>query len=110
MRATSQRWHIRAGLEQEYMTRHASVWPELERLFHELGVTEYRLYRFGRDVFAHMRVDDYDHFIRGYAESEVAQRWEDEFASLIELPNADPETGWPESGELVWALPAPHPR
>ena len=34
----------------------------------------------------------------------VAQRWEEELGDVIEYPNADPETGWPERLEEVWSL------
>jgi len=36
--------------------------------------------------------------------SVIAQRWEEEMADVLEYPNADPETGWPERLPEVWSL------
>ena len=36
--------------------------------------------------------------------SPVAQRWEEVDGELIEYPNADPESGWPEMLVEVWSL------
>ena len=34
----------------------------------------------------------------------IAQRWEREMGDVLEYPNADPETGWPERLAEVWSL------
>ena len=84
--------------------RHAEVWPELEALFRALGVKRWVIYRWGEIVFSHMDVADYERLVALYNDDPIAKRWETEFSSLLEYPNADPETGWPERLRLVWNL------
>jgi L-rhamnose mutarotase len=89
----------------EYDRRHAEVWPELEQVLTEAGVRAYHIHRWGDIVFSHMDVEDYDALVARFAGDPVAQRWEEDFSALIEYPNADPETGWPERARHVWSLP-----
>ena len=100
-------WRIRPGREEEYEQRHAEVWPELEDLFHRLGVSDYHIYRWGSVVFSHLVAADYARLQREYAKDPVALRWEEEFGELLEYPNADPEHGWPEELTHVWSLRGP---
>ncbi len=76
----------------------------LDRLLREAGITTYVIYAWGDVLFSHMEVEDYDRMVERFNGDPVAQRWEDEVGELIEYPNADPETGWPEMLEEVWSL------
>ena len=98
-------WRVRPGRAQEYDRRHAEVWPGLEALFREVGVETYVIYRWGDILFSHMEVADYQRLTERFARAPIAQRWEREFSDLIEYPNADPGTGWPERLVEVWSLP-----
>lgn len=97
-------WRVKPGKAEEYLQRHETIWPELEQLFHEAGVQSYSIYLWGEVVFSHMEVSDYDRMVERFNADPIAQRWESEFASLIEYPNSDPETGWPERLKEVWSL------
>ena len=97
-------WRVRPDQAAEYDRRHAAVWPELEALMRDAGVRRYTIYRWGEVVFSHMEVDDYAGLVARYARNPIAERWEAAFADLLELPNADPETGWPEQLTEVWSL------
>lgn len=97
-------WRIKDGREEEYDGRHATIWPELESLFHRLGVREYHIYRRGSTVVSHLEVDDYAALKREYGLDPVATRWEQHFGDILEYPNADAE-GWPEELHHVWSLP-----
>jgi L-rhamnose mutarotase len=97
-------WRIRPGRVAEYDERHARVWPELEELMRRAGVSSYSIYRWREIVFSHMEVDDYERLVDLYAGDPVAERWEAEFAELLEFPNADPASGWPERLHHVWSL------
>ena len=97
-------WRARPGKAEEYDRRHAEVWKELEDVMRDAGVDTYVIYRWGDVLFAHLEVADYRRLIDRYNVNPVAARWEAEFAELIETPNADPETGWPEQLREVWSL------
>lgn len=98
-------WRAKPGKIDEYRRVHATVWPELEQLFRDTGVTKYVIYAWGDVLFSHMEVEDYDELMARFGRSEIAQRWEVELmADLIEYPDGDPETGWPLVLDEVWAL------
>jgi L-rhamnose mutarotase len=97
-------WRIRAGCVREYERRHARVWPELERVLRELGVRSFHIYRWGEIVFSHMDVENYGSLTERYAREAVAKRWEAEFSELLEYPNSDPKSGWPERLQHIWSL------
>jgi L-rhamnose mutarotase len=97
-------WRARPGKIEEYKRFHATVWPELDRLLREAGITTYVIYAWGDVLFSHMEVADYERMVERFNGDPVAQRWEDEVGELIEYPNADAETGWPEMLEEVWSL------
>jgi L-rhamnose mutarotase len=100
-------WRAKPGKIEEYRRVHATVWPELEQLFREAGVSTYVIYAWGDVLFSHMEVEDYDKMIARFNDSEIAQRWEVELmADLIEYPDGDPETGWPAVLPEVWHLEA----
>jgi L-rhamnose mutarotase len=97
-------WRVRPGRAKEYDDRHAEIWPELEAVMRRAGVRRYVIYRWGEVVFSHLEVEDYERLVAVYGDDPVAARWEDAFSDLIELPGADPETGWPKRLAEVWSL------
>jgi L-rhamnose mutarotase len=97
-------WRVRPGMAEEYRRRHATVWPEIDALLREVGVERYTIYLWGDLVFSHLEVPSYAELCRRFGGDPVAQRWEDEMGELIEYPDLDPETGWPERLVEVWSL------
>jgi L-rhamnose mutarotase len=97
-------WKIRPGRASDYDSRHARVWPELERLLRDAGVRAFHIYRRGEIVFSHMEVEDYAKLTTRFSDAPIAARWEAEFKDILEYPNADPITGWPERLHHVWSL------
>ena len=97
-------WRVRPGKASEYLRRHRSIWPELAALLRDAGVHSYTIYLSGDLVFSHMKVDDYAHMVELVGHDPVAVRWEEQFADILEYPNADPGTGWPERATEVWDL------
>jgi L-rhamnose mutarotase len=97
-------WRIRPGRREEYADRHATVWPELEALLRGAGVNSYVIYAWGEIVFSHMAVEDYERLVELYNGDPIAARWEEAFADLLEYPQADPLSGWPERLQEIWKL------
>jgi L-rhamnose mutarotase len=100
-------WKVKPGRRNDYLHLHATIWPELERLLRAAGVRTYTIYLWGDTVFSHMEVDDYDLLIERFGRDPVGERWEEQFADVLEYPNADPGTGWPETLVEVWDLGPP---
>jgi L-rhamnose mutarotase len=96
-------FRVRPGMAEAYRTRHATIWPELEAVLHEAGVTTYVIYLWGEIIFSHMDVDDYAQMVERFNGDPVAQRWEAAMADLIEYPELDPN-GWPIRLSEVWSL------
>lgn len=97
-------WRIKDGRTEEYARRHATIWPELEQVLRDAGITGYSIYLWGDIVFSHMEVDNFERLVEQFNGDPVGQRWEAEFSDLLEYPNADPATGWPERLQEVWTL------
>jgi L-rhamnose mutarotase len=101
----AQVWRAKPGKAEAYRRVHATVWPEIEQLLREAGVTKYRIYAWGDVFFSYMEVEDYNAMVKKFNDNEAAQRWEKELEDLIEYPDADPETGWPLILDEIWELP-----
>lgn len=97
-------WKIRPGRALDYEIRHARVWPDLEQLLRDAGVQSFHIHRWGEIVFSHMDVQDYNELTRRFSKDPIGTLWEVEFSDLIEYPNADPSTGWPERLKHIWSL------
>ena len=85
---------IKPGSEEEYRTRHQSVWPELLADLKKAGCQRYSIYARGLDLFAYMEVEDFQRFLSVMNASQVASRWE-EYMSDILVRDIDPATGFP---------------
>jgi L-rhamnose mutarotase len=97
-------WRVKPGMADEYRRRHATVWPELERLLRDAGVRQYSIYLSGELVVSHMEVESFERLVQAFNGDPIAQRWEAMFSDLIDYPDADPDTGWPSRMVEVWSL------
>ena len=97
-------WRVKPGCADEYRRRHRAIWPELEAALRSAGVVSYTIYLHGELVFSHMEVTDYSALVDRLAHDPVSERWEAYFADILEYPDADSSTGWPERALEVWAL------
>ncbi|MGN6188185.1 MAG: L-rhamnose mutarotase [Conexibacter sp.] len=97
-------WRTKPGKAEEYARFHAQVWPEVEQVLRDGGVTKYVMYRWGDVIFSHMEVEDYEAMAARFNADPAAQRWEEAVGELIEYVEADPSTGWPLVLEEVWSL------
>jgi L-rhamnose mutarotase len=95
---------VKPGKQNEYLSRHKMIWPELARLLREAGVRRYTIYLLGELVFSHMVVDDYQTMVRKVAGHPVSARWEEQFKDILAYPGGNAETGWPEQAIEVWDL------
>ena len=97
-------WRIKPDRKDDYLRLHAAIWPELDDLLREAGVATYTIYLWKDTVFSHMEVDDYARLVERFNGDPIGERWEAQFADILEYPDADPATGWPERLTEVWDL------
>ena len=97
-------WRIRSGRVEEYERRHRTIWPELEAVLRAAGVERWSIHRWDDVVFSYLACEDYERLVEVYNADPVASLWEQAFADLLDYPNADPRTGWPERLKEVWTL------
>ena len=84
---------ILPGQEDEYVRRHASVWPEMLAALKAAGCANYTIFRRDTDLFGYMEVDDFERFRATMDASPVNALWQADMAELID-PLIDPSTGF----------------
>jgi len=67
---------VNAGSEQEYEQRHNPIWPELEKVLKDHGVSNYSIFLDPgtRMLFGYAEIENEDQW-RAIASTEVCQRW-----------------------------------
>jgi predicted dehydrogenase/L-rhamnose mutarotase len=97
-------WRVKPGKEEEYARLHVDIWPALRELMVGHGATAFSIFLWGTTVFAQLECDDFPALVAALADDPVSIAWEKQFEGILEYPNADPETGWPERLREVWSL------
>ena len=98
-------WRVKPGKAEEYAARHVDIWPALREIMVAHGASEFSIYLWGEIIFATARVRRLRRARRARSSTiPVSLAWEEQFADLLEYPNADPESGWPERLREVWSL------
>jgi len=80
---------LKKGHQEEYERRHKPVWPELQEILKQHGVSNYSIYldRNTDSLFAYAEIESEDQW-RRIAETEICRRWW-EFMSSLMLVNDD---------------------
>lgn len=94
---------LRAGCEAEYEQVHAVIPPELDAALREAGVTAWRIWRDGQDLFHLVDVADYRAMRAALAEHPANVPWQARMAELLEVE--DDYSGNDDGLRLVWELP-----
>jgi len=83
---------LRPGAEEEYDRLHAQVWPEVRAGMRRVGISRYRIFRDGVDLFHYIECDDYTAAMSALADDPTDQRWQATVAPLMEVPHDMTET------------------
>jgi L-rhamnose mutarotase len=80
---------LKPGCEAEYERRHNPIWPELESMLDEHGVSNYSIFlnRETYELFAYAEIESEARWLE-IAQSEAGQRWWAHMKDLM-LTNAD---------------------
>jgi L-rhamnose mutarotase len=75
---------VNAGAEQEYEQRHNPIWPELEKMLKDHGVSNYSIFLdpATRSLFAYAEIEDENQWA-AIASTEVCQRWWKHMADVM---------------------------
>ena len=67
---------VNAGAEEEYEKRHNPIWPELERVLKDHGVSNYSIFLHPetRQLFGYAEIESEEQWA-AIASTEICQRW-----------------------------------
>jgi predicted dehydrogenase/L-rhamnose mutarotase len=97
-------WRVKPGKAEEYARRHEEIWPALRELMLAHGASAFSIYLWGDIAFGQLECSDFAALAQALMHDPVSIAWEAQFEDILEYPNADPETGWPERLREVWSL------
>jgi L-rhamnose mutarotase len=101
------RLKLRMDTLDEYVKRHATVWPEMLEALSQTGWTNYSLFLDREDgtLFGYFETPDFEAATAGMAALEVNERWQNEMAPFFEaLDGQKPDEGFVKL-ESVFYLP-----
>ncbi|MGH3879461.1 MAG: L-rhamnose mutarotase [Actinophytocola sp.] len=94
---------LRPGKEREYERVHAVIPPELDIALREAGVSAWRIWRDGLDLFHLVEVADYAGMRRALRDHPANVAWQARMAELLDVE--DDYSGTDTGLDLVWELP-----
>lgn len=70
------RMSVHPGMEEEYARRHQPIWPELEQVLFDHGVSTYSIFRDPEthDLFGYVEIESEERWA-AVAETDVCRRW-----------------------------------
>lgn len=89
MKRLAFKMHLKEGQKQEYKRRHDELWPELQKLLKEAGISEYSIFldEETNTLFAFQKVSG-DGGSQDLGKTEIVQRWWAYMADIMRT-NAD---------------------
>jgi L-rhamnose mutarotase len=80
---------LKPSCRQEYERRHQPIWPELQRVLKEHGVSNYSIFLYpdSDQLFAYAEIESESRWLE-IAETDVCQRWWAQMKDLM-LTNVD---------------------
>ena len=95
---------LREGCEAAYDAEHATVWPDLASLLRSVGITEWRIWRSGRNLFHIVESDDFSAAMASLDGDPLNARWQAHINTLVD--RFEPGVGGDAGTALpfVWAL------
>jgi len=94
---------LKPGKEAAYDSVHAKISDDLDAALRAAGVTDWNIWRSGRDLFHVVEVDDYQAMRKELATNEVNIAWQAVVGELLEVE--DDYSGDDMGLKKVWELP-----
>ena len=92
------------GTEEAYELEHARVWPELITVMRAAGITDWSIWRSGRDLFHLVVSDDFEAAVAQLKTDPVDQRWQQHMSQFVEGFAENPEGVAGQSLRHVWTM------
>ena len=75
---------VNAGAEEEYIKRHNPIWPELEQVLKDHGISNYSIFFEAEthQLFTYAEIEDEDQWA-AIASTEVCQKWWKHMAEIM---------------------------
>lgn len=85
MQRVAFKMQLHKGFEEEYKKRHDAIWPELQALLKESGVSEYAIFldETTNSLFGVLKADD-PKVLEGLPAKEIMQRWWEYMKDIME--------------------------
>lgn len=84
---------IKQGCLDEYIKRHAEIWPEMVEMLKQAGIKNYTIWNVGDEMFGYYECEKGVNFASDVqANSEINKKW-DEYMKDILIMEKDPITG-----------------
>lgn len=94
---------LRPGAAADYAHAHANIPPELVAALRSAGVSNWRIWRSGEDLFHLVEVEDYQAMRHALADDPVNVAWQERMAALLAVE--DDYSGNDRGVPMVWELP-----
>jgi len=88
-------WHavVKEGCMEEYIRRHAALWPEMKAALKAAGICNYTIWAMGNQLFGYYECEKgIAYAIRAQHDSPVVQKWEQHMTDIM-IMERDPITG-----------------
>ncbi len=96
MKRLAFKMHLNSGQKEEYKKRHNEIWPELEKLLKEAGVSEYSIFLDEETntlfAFQKLRGDDGS---QDLGQTEIVKKW---WAYMADIMKTNPDNSPVTSG------------
>ena len=95
---------LRPGQEEAYEQVHATIPPEMAESLQAAGISNWSIWRSGRDLFHLVDSEDFTAAMATLADDPVNQRWQEQMAGYVE--RLVEQEGGPDALALseVWTL------
>jgi L-rhamnose mutarotase len=98
------RTRLRAGAEEEYERAHREVPAELAAAIRDAGVSQWTIWRSGRDLFHVLEVEDYGRMLDRLESLPVNVAWQERINALLEVVHDYRPEGAQAGLPVVWDL------
>ena len=94
---------VRPGHEEEYVSRHQEIWPEMVESLISAGIRNYSIFRHGLTLFGYFETDDIEKTQEYLASDETNRRWSEWMDPIMKV-DIDPSTQFPYLLPLQWHM------
>ena len=77
---------LKKGCEQEYVVRHANIWPELVQAYKDAGIRNMAVFMKGVELFGYYEVDEavYEREKDNLSKNPVEIKWQEYLADIAD--------------------------